>query len=174
MKPTQKNVILIGMPGSGKSTVGVLLAKQLARDFLDTDVLIQVREGRPLQQILDAGGVDALRRIEEESLCELACAGTVVATGGSAVYSAPAMEHLGAGGPIVYLEVPLDELRRRVTNFASRGIAKAPNQSFADLYAERQPLYEIHADITIRCEGLNPAQVTEAVLQALRDSEPWK
>ena len=124
----KKNVVLIGMPGAGKSTVGVLLAKELGLNFIDTDVLIQVREKQILQELLDAQGYLALRAAEEKVLLSLFDGsdeyhGVVVATGGSAVYSEVGMENLAANATIVYLDVPLDELRKRVVNYDSRGIA---------------------------------------------------
>ena len=163
----RRNLVLIGMPGSGKSTVGVLLARRTSRDFLDTDVLIQSREGRSLQAIVDADGYRALRRIEERILAGLKCSATVVATGGSAVYSAAAMDHLGAGGIRIFLNADLASLRERIRDFATRGLAKRAGQSFEQLFEERLPLYRRYADLTVDTTGRSHDEVCEAVLRAL-------
>jgi shikimate kinase len=162
-----RNVVLIGMPGAGKSTVGVLLAKALSREFLDTDLLIQAREGRRLQAILEELGAAAFRALEERYLVELRCRGAVIATGGSAVYSAKAMAHLGTGGTLVYLELPLPHLQRRLGDAGQRGIVRAPGQTLAQLDAERRPLYERYADRTVHTLGLDHEQVVAAILAAL-------
>ena len=162
------NLVLIGMPGSGKSTVGVLLAKMTARDFVDTDILIQSAEGRSLQEIIDAQGYLELRRIEERILLELNRENHVIATGGSAVYSHDAVEHLRTNGLIIYLKVELAVLEARDLGLATRGIAKRPDQSFANLYRERCALYERYADIVI--DGSRHAH--EAVCRSIRDALP--
>lgn len=161
------NVVLIGMPGAGKSTVGVLLAKRLGLAFVDTDLLIQERAGRRLQEILDAGGHGEVRRLEEEAILASGASGAVIATGGSAVYSARAMEHLARGGTLVYLRAPLALLEARIDDYDRRGIANPPGQSFADIFAERAPLYERWAGITVDVGGKTPAQVARAVAGAL-------
>lgn len=163
----RRNVVLIGMPGAGKSTIGVLLAKRLALAFVDTDLLIQERAGRTLQDIVDRDGHLALRRLEEQVLAELQLDHHVIATGGSAVYSEAAMSALGRGGHIVYLEVDLPTLERRVTDLGSRGIARPVGHSFADVYAERVPLYERWAEIRISCTGRTQEQIVDAIVQAL-------
>lgn len=164
---SQDNLVLIGMPGAGKSTVGVLLAKRLGFDFLDTDVLIQTLEGRTLQEIVDAEGAEQLRRIEERVLSGLKASHSVIATGGSAVYSAKAMSALGASGLIVNLYYSLSVIERRVNNHDTRGLVKAPGQSFSDLYQERIPLYQQYADITIDAADEAPDQVVERVIEAI-------
>jgi len=166
--PAKSNIVLIGMPGSGKSTVGIILAKLTSRHFIDTDVLIQAREQRTLQEIVDSEGYMALRRIEEEIILALSCRDHVIATGGSAVYSNPAMEHLCADGVIVFLDADLATLRSRVRDFSMRGLAKRPDQSFADLFAERVALYEKYADITINCSGLSHEEVCAEIIGGLR------
>jgi shikimate kinase len=165
MGPFQQpdNIVLVGMPGAGKSTVGVILAKQTARAFLDTDLLIQTTEHRSLQAIVDAEGPLGLRRIEERVLLGLSCRDHVVATGGSAVYSRPAMAHLRAGGVIVFLDVDLPTLADRIRDFDTRGLAKRPDQSLADLFAERQALYREAADVVIECRGLSQEQVCAVI-----------
>ena len=128
------NIILIGMPGSGKSTVGVLLAKTLGYGFLDTDLTIQQREGALLQEILDQRGLEAFLNAEEAAICSVACSETVIAPGGSAVCRAGAIGHLKELGTVVYLQVSLEELEGRISNMSSRGIARSPGQTLADLY----------------------------------------
>jgi len=164
---SQRSVILIGMPGAGKSTIGVLLAKELGIGFVDTDLLIQIREDATLQEILDGSDYMNLRRIEEEVLRELDCHGLVVATGGSAVYSTPSMEHLKQCGSAVYLDVPVEVLRRRIHNYDSRGIARRPDQSFTELFAERTDLYRRHADVTVTCIDHLPGEVVDDIVTAL-------
>ena len=146
---------MIGMPGSGKSTVGVILAKATSRDFIDTDVILQTSQGRTLQEIVNRDGYMALRRAEEDVLLNLNCLNHVIATGGSAPYSHAAMIHLKAHGVVVFLEVDLTTLEKRIHNFDSRGLAKRADQSFNDLYQERLPLYRDYADITVQCAHLN-------------------
>lgn len=167
MTNTPSNIVLIGMPGSGKSTVGVILAKLTARDFVDTDLLIQVCSGRPLQEIVDSDGHMVLRGIEEEVLLGLACRRHVIATGGSAAYSRRAMEHLKSDGIVVFLNADIATLQSRVRDFAQRGLAKRPDQSFADLFAERFPLYAKYADITVNCQGLTHEEVCSRIISEL-------
>lgn len=146
------NIILIGMPGAGKSTLGVQLAKETARDFVDTDVLIQLREGKTLQAIMDNSDYLHLRDVEEQVLLSLDCQNHIIATGGSAVYSDAGMQHLKKLGQVVFLDVSLAELQRRISNYEQRGIARRIDQSFAELYAERQSLYSRYADVVIDCQ----------------------
>ena len=159
------NITLIGMPGSGKSTVGVLLAKALGFQFVDVDLLIQQREGALLQELLDNRGVEPFLDAEEAAICSLACTGAVIAPGGSAVCRAGAIGHLRALGRVVYLHVPLSELERRIHNITTRGIAMAPGQTLADVYAAREPLYRRYADLTVEGRGLE--ETVAAVLQGL-------
>lgn len=168
MKP--QSVILIGMPGAGKSTIGVMLAKELAKDFIDTDVLIQVREGKTLQEIMDESDYLNLRRIEEEVLLETNLPNHVIATGGSVVYGDAGMQHMKKYGPVVFLNVSLPELTRRIHNYESRGIARRPDQSFQDVFDERNKLYRRYADIVIDCDGLDQGQVIAALLKALDEA----
>ena len=161
------NITLIGMPGSGKSTVGVLLAKALGLPFIDTDLLIQQREGLLLQELLDQRGLDAFLDAEEAAIRSLDCRASVIAPGGSAVCRERAMEHLRALGRVLYLRVPLPELERRIDNITTRGIAKAPGQTLADLYAYRAPLYERFAGAAVDVAGDTLEQTVAAVLRAL-------
>lgn len=159
------------MPGAGKSTVGVLLAKETSRAFTDTDVLIQTSQGHTLQHIVDTDGYAALRRIEEETLLDLSLRNSVIATGGSAVYSERAMAHLKSDGILIFLDVTLATLEQRVHNFSMRGLARRPDQSFAELFDERCALYTRHADITIKCDSLTQEQVCQSIIEGIRRAE---
>ena len=167
MTTTANNIVLIGMPGSGKSTVGVLLSKILARSFVDTDILIQTSQGRPLQEIVDTQGHMALRGIEEAVVLGLACSHHVIATGGSVPYSAKAMAHLKQHGVVVFLHVDLATLLARVADYGTRGLAKRPDQGIEDLFSERLPLYRHYADITVDCIGLNHDAVCLRIVEEL-------
>lgn len=144
-----ENIVLIGMPGSGKSTLGVLLAKALGYSFTDTDLIISRIAGKPLQKILDEDGLDSFLQLEEQVGAELECGHTVIATGGSMVLSEEAMKNLKAQGKAVYINVPLDEIKRRVTNIKTRGIAFRKGETLDDVFRVRVPLYEKYADITV-------------------------
>ena len=162
------NIILIGMPGAGKSTVGVLLAKTLGYAFLDTDLVIQQREGALLQPLVDSLGVKAFLDVEADAICSVECRGTVIAPGGSAVCRERAMSHLRALGRIVYLHLPLEELERRLSNISTRGIAMAPGETLADLFARRAPLYRNYADLTVDVGRQSLEETVALVLRALR------
>ncbi len=162
-----QNLILIGMPGAGKSTIGVLLAKELGVEFVDTDILIQLQEGKTLQHILDASDYLALRQIEERILLGLEPNQKVIATGGSAVYSEKGMQHLKAHGYVIFLDLPLPQLRRRIHNFNTRGIARAPEQSLNALFTERRLLYQRYADITLACRGKSAQQSVNILISKL-------
>jgi len=166
----KSNVVLIGMPGSGKSTIGIILAKQTARDFVDTDLLIQIDQQRPLQDIVDQSGYMALREIEEKILLGLNPRNHVIATGGSAAYSRAAMLHLKKNGTIIFLNVDLPTLKSRIHNFSTRGLAKRPDQSLADLFRERYDLYTTYADVVIDCNALNQEEVCERILTLIEES----
>ena len=163
----EDNLVLIGMPWSGKSTLGVLLAKALARPFTDTDLLIQQHAGKRLQAIIDGEGVEALRALEERILLGLDRKGHVIATGGSVVYSGVAMRHLKAQGRCVYLQLPLDALEARATNLDLRGLVRAPGQTLADLFAQRTPLYERYADMTFSCAGKSHDEVLWEIVREI-------
>ena len=162
------NIILIGMPGAGKSTVGVLLAKTLGYAFLDTDLVIQQREGALLQPLVDSLGVEAFLDVEADAICSVECRGTVIAPGGSAVCRERAMSHLRALRRIVYLHLPLEELERRLSNISTRGIAMAPGETLADLFARRAPLYRNYADLTVDVGRQSLEETVALVLRALR------
>ena len=167
MNSKVNSIVLIGMPGAGKSTLGILLAKELGLDFVDTDVSIQVREGQTLQEILDGSDYLNLRAIEEQVLLTEQIAGKVVATGGSAVYSKAGMARLKKNAKMVFLDVPLEELEKRISNFDSRGIARKPQQSLESLYEERCKLYRKYADITVDCSKQSLGESLQSTLQQL-------
>lgn len=144
-----KNVILIGMPGSGKSTIGVVLAKVLGYEFIDTDILIQKLEGKKLSKIIEEKGIEGFVSLENRVLSEIKAKRHVIATGGSAVYGKEAMEHLKSIGKIVYLKIGYKDLCKRLGNLKARGVVLKEGQSFFELYKERIPLYEMYADFTI-------------------------
>lgn len=162
------NIVLIGMPGAGKSTVGVLLAKTLGYAFLDTDLVIQEREGRLLQDLVDELGVEAFLDREAAAICSVDCDRTVIATGGSVVCRDGAMEHLRELGRIVYLQLPLEELERRLHNISTRGIAMAPGETLAHIYDYRAPLYRKYADLTVAVGRQTLEETVEQVLHALK------
>jgi shikimate kinase len=162
-----KNIVLIGMPGAGKSTVGVILAKTLGRKFIDTDLLIQQRQGRFLQEIIDRVGIEGFIAIEENVILELEASDCVIATGGSVIYSSSAMRRLKSDGVLVYLKLPYDEIEKRIKNISSRGIAMGRGQNLAGLYEQRTPLYEMYADIVIDCAGMDMESVVSAIKAAL-------
>lgn len=145
------NIVLIGMPGAGKSTLGVLVAKAMGMDYVDTDIVIQQREGRLLQDIIDSDGIAAFLKIEAQIVSELKIENSVVATGGSIVYSDQAIKALKKEGQIFYLQVPCEEIARRLKNMTTRGIAAQPGRSLQDIYEERVPLYLQYADQIIDC-----------------------
>lgn len=158
------NFVLIGMPACGKSTIGVVLAKTAGMNFIDTDLLIQQREKMILQDILDARGSEAFLEIEEAVLCGISDENVVISTGGSAVYSEAAMTHLKETGKIIYLSLPLEEIKARLNNIKTRGIAMEAGQTLEDLYEKRIPLYKKYADITIAAEGLSVEECIEEIL----------
>jgi len=167
MTPKRTNIILIGMPGAGKSTIGNLLAKKTAHSFVDTDSLIEETTKRSLQNIVDRDGYIALRAIEEQIILSLNLTNHVIATGGSAAYSKSAMVHLKAGGVVVFLDVDISVLQSRIDNFDTRGLAKRPEQSFTELFEERSRLYAAYADITLGCSNLSQDEVCGRIVSQL-------
>ncbi|MBQ3891471.1 MAG: shikimate kinase [Lachnospiraceae bacterium] len=164
---SDKNIVLIGMPGVGKSTLGVVLAKELGFEFVDADLLIQKREKRLLKEIIAEDGVDGFLKVEEEVNAEIEAERTVIATGGSVVYSQKAMEHLKSIGKVVYLKLNFDDLNNRLGNLKGRGVVLKDGQTLKSLYEERTPLYEKYADITVSEDGLNLEETLSNVLQSL-------
>jgi len=168
-----QNIILIGMPGSGKSTVGVLLAKAMGYGFLDIDLVIQQQEGDLLQNIIDTKGVDYFLEAEETAVKSVSCSRHVIAPGGSAVCREGGALHLKRLGPVVYLRVPLEELQRRIHNLDCRGVAMRPGQTLADVMAIRAPLYERYADLIVDSPaGQSLAETANLVLARLRENYP--
>ena len=167
MNLSRQNIVLTGMPGAGKSTVGVLLAKMLSMSFLDTDLVIQSGEGRRLQDLIDEEGVEAFRAVEEQHVTAVGAVHCVIATGGSVVYSERAMLHLSGMGTVVLLDLSLSTLQRRLTNLPSRGVVRFPGQSLEDLYYERRPLYLRHADVVVDCGGRSHEEVARAVIEGV-------
>ncbi len=161
------NIILIGMPGCGKSTIGVLLAKALLLDFIDTDLLIQNRFGKKLSEIIDSEGLGSFKQKESLVLSELCCEDAVIATGGSAVYSDKGMKNLKKNGKVVYLKLSPDEIRERIVNITTRGIVMEKECTIEELYTERAPLYEKYADITLNCSQLSVEQCVSAIVELI-------
>ncbi len=159
--------MLIGMPGVGKSTVGVLLAKALGRYFLDTDVFIQAIQGRPLQEIIDHDGLAAFRKVEEDYVLCTDLMNAVIATGGSVVYSEKAMQHLAAHGVIIHLDLPVDKIEQRIRNLPTRGVVMEKSQTIRSLYSQRQPLYRRYARFTVDCTNKNHEQIVIEITDRL-------
>lgn len=162
-----ENIILTGMPGCGKSTIGVILAKTLGMDFIDTDLIIQLQQSEKLQTLVDAYGTERFRDFEERALLSVTARGNaVIATGGSAVFCEKGMEYLKKSGICVYLELDCEELERRLTNIKTRGIAAKKGMTVADIFRERSPYYEKYADLRIDCGGLS---IEEAVAEIIAE-----
>ena len=157
------NIILIGMPGAGKSTVGVLLAKRLGYNFVDTDLLLQSQQQCRLQQLIAREGLENFKVIEEQVLIELTTIHSVVATGGSAVYSERAMGRLRTLGQLVFIDIPLEELLGRVHDMDNRGLVIGPNETYENLYKERLPLYQKYAEVTIPGGGMTVEAVAAEI-----------
>lgn len=149
------NIILIGMPGAGKSTLGVLLAKAMNYRFADTDLMIQDYTGEFLYKTIENKGIEEFLKIEEKVLCEVSLNRTVIATGGSAVYGEKAMQHLSSIGKILYIKLSYEEIERRVKNITTRGIVMKHGKTLKDVYDERISLYEKYADYTVDCDKLS-------------------
>ena len=163
------NIILIGMPGSGKSTVGVVLAKALGMRFMDVDLLIQEREGALLQELIDSRGVERFLDLERDAILSLNCRGTVLAPGGSCVCREESIAHMRRLGRVVYLQLSMEDVAGRIHNMASRGIALSPGQTLADVYRYRAPLYERCAHIIVPAGGQSLTETVQAVKEAYND-----
>ena len=163
MDKIRSNILLIGMPGSGKSTIGRLLSKRTGMPVVDTDDLLVEKEQIPLQEILQTKGLEYFYDAEARVLSELMLKGYIISTGGSAVYYTEAMEKLRECCVVVYLKASVKRLLRNIRNLDSRGIALKPGQTFEDLYEERRPLYERFADITIETDGQTPASICREI-----------
>ncbi len=159
------NITLIGMPGSGKSTVGQTLAKRLGLQFVDVDQVIIRKTGQTLAEILDDVGDAGFRQVEERINAELDVQDSVIAPGGSVIYGPRAMAHLRDISTVVYLQVEHDELLRRLGDLHARGVSILPGQTFRDLYNERCPYYERYAHLIVDTKGLNLDQVAEKIAE---------
>ena len=161
------NIILIGMPGCGKSTVGVLLAKILGYAFIDSDLLIQAREGKKLYQIINENGEEYFKAVENAVNASINTKNTIIATGGSVVYCNEAMEHLKSIGTIVYIKITPEQLLKRINNIATRGVVIKKGETLLDLYRERSPLYEKYADITVESSDSDILNNAERIAQEI-------
>jgi len=167
MAQAELNIVLIGMPGCGKSTVGVLLAKRLGRYFLDTDVLIQVVYEKNLHELIAEQGMETFCRIEQDYVTCIDIQNAVIATGGSVVYYESSMRSLKNDGIIVYLQLPLEKLKERLGDLDARGVVIDPGQTLEGLYEIRTPLYEQWADMTVNLSGLGHEASVEAIMEKL-------
>ena len=163
----KSNIVLIGMCGSGKSTIGVLLAKAMGRNFVDTDVYIQALEDRSLQNIIDEKGLAEFCKMEESHITCIDIKNAVIATGGSVVYSEKAMEFLAQDGIIVHLDLPLEIVEQRVTDLYTRGVVMEKGQSLANLFEKRQPLYKKYTEVTIDCANKRHEQIIEEIIASV-------
>lgn len=159
-----KNIVLIGMPGAGKSTVGVVLAKKLGFSFLDSDLLIQDHEKMLLHEIIEQKGLDGFNQIENEVNASITATNSVIATGGSVIYGKEAMEHLKTIGTVIYLQLNYEELKERLGDLEERGVSIRPGMTLKDLYAERTPLYETYADLTIACDDKPIRKIVQEIV----------
>ncbi|SHO53020.1 shikimate kinase [Anaerocolumna xylanovorans DSM 12503] len=162
-----KNIILVGMPSAGKSTIGIILAKVLGYQFLDSDLLIQEQEKELLKDIIDKRGIDGFLAIENQINSEIDAVNTVIATGGSVIYGKEAMEHLRENGIIVYIKLSLQTITERLGNMKQRGVVLRTGQDLKMLYDERCPLYEKYAHITVSGEQLNTEELMEKIIEEI-------
>ncbi|MBR2044568.1 MAG: shikimate kinase [Agathobacter sp.] len=165
----KSNIVLIGMPGVGKSTIGVILAKVLGYQFLDADLVIQQKEGKLLKEIIDEVGTEGFIEVENRINAGIECSRTIIATGGSVVYGKEAMEHLKEIGTVVYLEVPYSTIEKRLSDIKGRGVVLKEGQTLYDLYMERTPLYEKYADLCVCEDGLNVEQTVELLIEKMQN-----
>ena len=163
-----KNIVLIGMPGAGKSTIGVLLAKSLLFSFVDTDLVIQSKYSMSLCEIIEKEGTNGFLGIENDVIADCEFKNSVIATGGSAVYGEKAMQKLKEDGIVIYLSLPVSELEKRLGDIKTRGVAMPNGNTISRLYLEREPLYKKYADITVECEGLTAEQCVDECIRLLK------
>ncbi len=168
MNVSKSNIILIGMAGCGKSVIGRMLADKLARDFIDTDTMIKQTARCPLQDLIDTKGLLEFRQVEEGVLLGLNLSEYVISTGGSSVYSHKGMIHLKENGFVIFLDVELPVLEKRIHNMDSRGLVKEPRQSFSELFIERRPLYKQYCDISISCSEMDPQELCRTIISKLK------
>lgn len=159
------NIVLIGMPGVGKSTIGVVLAKVLVYQFVDADLLIQREEGKLLHEIIEEAGTEGFIAVENRVNSKISASHSIIATGGSVVYGTEAMTHLKEIGTVIYLKLPYEELAARLSDIRGRGVVLREGQTLRDLYEERAPLYEKYADLTVEERGLNVEQTIDKILE---------
>lgn len=171
MEKPMNNITLIGMPGAGKSTLGVLLAKRMGYSFHDTDITIQVQTGKTLSELMADIGGDALMKIENDIIASLTPKREVIATGGSAVFGPEGMENLKKRSHIVYLKVSLSEIEKRVGDLVERGVVLNGCKDITELYDQRVSRYEHYAEITIDCDGKTVEQCIDSILQAVKETE---
>jgi shikimate kinase len=164
---SKSNIVLIGMPGAGKSTIGVILAKVLGYQFVDSDLVIQKQENRLLHEIIAADGLEKFIEIENQVNSELDAENSVIATGGSVIYGKEAMEHLRSIGKIVYIKLSYKAISKRLGNIKQRGVVLKKGQNLQGLYEERCPLYEKYADLIIDAEGLDVEVLMETIKNLL-------
>ncbi len=167
----KNNIVLIGMPGAGKSTIGVLLAKSLLKSFVDTDLIIQGQYGTSLCELIEKHGTDEFLQLENDVIEKTSFNNSVIATGGSAVYGETAMAKLKENGIFVYLKLPLEDLQKRLSNIHTRGVAMKNGTTLAELFAERLPLYEKYADITVECKGLTAEECVDEIVKSSKAVE---
>ncbi len=164
VKTNKKNIILIGMPGAGKSTIGVVLAKKAGKNFIDSDILIQEKMGMMLEEIIDNKGIDGFIETENIINQEIVVENSIIATGGSICYCKEALEHFRNIGTVIYLKLPYLTIKERLGDFSKRGVALREDQSLEELYAERVPLYEENATVTLECENKSLKEVVEEII----------
>jgi shikimate kinase len=165
----KNNIVLVGMPGVGKSTVGVILAKVLGYQFLDADLVIQQQEGKLLKEIIAEVGTEGFIEVENRVNAGITCSKTIIATGGSVVYGKEAMEHLKEIGIVVYLKVPYETIEKRLSDIKGRGVVLKHGQTLYDLYMERTPLYEKYADVSVNEDGLGVEQTVELLIEKMQN-----
>lgn len=163
MSVNMKNIVLIGMPGAGKSTVGVVLAKRMGMSFMDSDLVIQEQEGKTLHEIIEERGTEGFLEVENRVNASIQPRNTIIATGGSVIYGKSAMEHLSEIGKVCYLKLSYESIDERLGDLEQRGVALKTGQSLIDLYKERIPLYEKYANITIDCENKNIREIVSEI-----------
>ncbi len=166
---SRKNIVFVGMPASGKSTVGVIVAKVMGMNFIDSDIVIQQRENAKLNELIEEHGIDDFLKREEQALLSINVDNTVIATGGSAIYSDAGMKHLSNNATIIYLKVSLDNLKDRLTDLKARGVVIRPGESIEQMYATRSVLYEKYADIIVEEKGTSIEDTVCLVMEQLRN-----
>ena len=163
------NIVLIGMPGAGKSTLGVVLAKALGFDFIDTDLIIQSEQNEKLYRIIEKKGIEKFIEIENSTVASLETENSVIATGGSVIFGKQAMENLKKLGTVVYLQVEEKEIEKRLSNIKTRGIVMEAGETVGKIYKERTPLYEKYADITVPCKGMDLEKTVEKIISLVEE-----